>query len=297
MARHFAVALAWHRALIAPSPKRIMHTTRPSHAQHTSFRWARVGAVIGLLLAIVTQAPARWLTDAVAQFSDERVLLQNPQGTVWQGSAQWVLNEGRLNTERQANTTALPTRLTWQLAPYIDWRHARLTLSATLASACCTPQPVRVDLSPLWQGVRVQVSDHTSRWPAAWLVGLGAPWNTVQPEGQMQLQTTQLVWTQQATQTQLQGQAELQLQQFATRLSTLRPLGSYRVRLQGGEGMDFTLDTLEGSLLLQGSGQLQHGRLHFDGEASAAPDTEAALSNLLNILGQRQGSKSILKIG
>ena len=122
-------------------------------------------------------------------------------------------------------------------------------------------------------------------------------WNTVQPEGQMQLQTNDLQWTYQAGQEQLQGQAELQLQQLATRLSTLRPLGSYRVRVQGGEAITLTLDTLEGSLQLQGSGQLQNGRVRFNGEASAAPDAEAALSNLLNILGQRQGAKSILKMG
>ena len=119
----------------------------------------------------------------------------------------------------------------------------------------------------------------------------------MQPEGQIQLQTTALQWTYQAGQEQLQGQAELQLQQLATRLSTLRPLGSYRVRVQGGEAITLTLDTLEGSLQLQGSGQLQNGRVRFNGEASAAPDAEAALSNLLNILGQRQGAKSILKMG
>ena len=67
--------------------------------------------------------------------------------------------------------------------------------------------------------------------------------------------------------------------------------------MKGGDAIALTLDTLEGSLLLQGTGQLHNGHLRFTGEASAAPDAEAALSNLLNILGQRQGSKSILKMG
>ncbi len=272
-------------------------------APRTSTRWAWMGAGLGLTLAFITQAPAHWLTHAIEQASGERVLLPDAQGTVWNGSAQWVLNEGPLNTAatsnlaRPASTTALPTRVTWQLGPRIDLANLRLALSAHIASACCTSQPVRVDVSPLWRGVRVQVHNHTSSWPASWLVGLGAPWNTVQPEGQMQLHTTQLQWTQQAGQEQLQGQAELQMQQLSTRLSTLRPLGSYRVRVQGGDTMVITLDTLEGSLQLTGSGQLLNGRIRFTGEASAAPDAEAALSNLLNILGQRQGAKSILKMG
>jgi general secretion pathway protein N len=179
----------------------------------------------------------------------------------------------------------------------MDWTQLRVVLRAEMSSACCTPQPIHMDVSPLWRGVRVQVSDHTSRWPADWLVGLGAPWNTVQPEGSLQLQTRHLQWTQQAGVGQLQGQAELQLQQLATRLSTLRPLGNYRLRVQGGDTLALTLDTLEGSLQLQGSGELINGRVRFTGEASAAPDAEAALSNLLNILGQRQGAKSILKMG
>jgi general secretion pathway protein N len=119
----------------------------------------------------------------------------------------------------------------------------------------------------------------------------------VQPEGTLQLQTRSLQWTQQAGVERLQGQAELQLQQLATRLSTLRPLGTYRVRVEGGETVALTLDTLDGSLQLQGNGQLINGRVRFTGEASAAQDAEGALSNLLNILGERQGAKSILKMG
>ncbi len=275
----------------------------PSPTPHTSTRWGWTGASIGLALAFITQAPAHWLTHAIEQASGERVLLPDAQGTVWNGSAQWVLNEGPLNTSttpntaRPASTTTLPTRVTWQIAPLIDWANLRLNLSTSVASACCTSQPVRVDISPMWRGLRVQVSDHTSNWPASWLVGLGAPWNTVQPEGQMHFSTTQLQWTQQAGQETLLGQAELQMQQFSTRLSTLRPLGSYRVRVQGGDTVALTLDTLEGSLLLQGTGQLLNGRVQFNAEATAAPDAQEALSNLLNILGQRQGAKSILRMG
>ena len=279
-----------------------MQRLHPIATPNTSQRWAWTGVVIGSVLALVTQAPAHWLSRAVMQLSEGRVLLQDPQGTVWHGSAQWVLNEGSgspsaPNRVTAISTTTLPTRVTWQLGPHVDGRHWRVALRATVASACCTPQPVQLDVSPLWQGVRVTVSNHTSSWPATWLVGLGAPWNTVQPEGQIQLQTSQLEWSQQAGKEQLQGQAELQMQQLATRLSTLRPLGSYRVRVQGGDTIALTLDTLEGSLQLSGSGQLQNGHVHFNGEASAAPDAEAALSNLLNILGQRQGAKSILKMG
>ncbi|MFY8180012.1 MAG: type II secretion system protein N [Limnohabitans sp.] len=272
-----------------------MQSRPPPNPAQASTRWAWLGVALGLSSALVTQAPAYWLAQWVAVASDQRMLLQDPQGTVWNGSAQWVLNEGPRNQD--VATTSLPTRVTWQLGPHLDWSAQRLGFSASVASACCTPQPLRIDVSPLWQGLRVQVHDQSSQWPAAWLVGLGAPWNTVQPEGVMQLQTTRLVWEQRGVAAHVNGQAELQLRDVATRLSTLRPLGTYRVRVQGGDTMALTLDTLAGSLQLQGTGQWQQGRLQFNGEATAAPDAQDALSNLLNVLGQRQGNKSILKMG
>ena len=125
----------------------------------------------------------------------------------------------------------------------------------------------------------------------------------MQAEGALQLSTQQLTWQHIAGQAQLQGQAQLELQHMSTRLSTLKPLGSYRVVVLGtgastaGDTMRLTLDTVEGSLKLQGQGQWRNGHLQFNGEASSEPDAEAALSNLLNILGQRRGAKSILKLG
>ena len=124
-----------------------------------------------------------------------------------------------------------------------------------------------------------------------------APWNTVQPEGAMQLRTENLKWLSNAGAPKIQGLAELTLSQIATPLSTLRPLGTYRLRMQGGDTMAVTLATLEGGLQLSGNGQWANGRLRFKGEARAQPAFEAALSNLLNILGQRQGAISIMELG
>ena len=267
-------------------------------------RWAWTGTAIGVALALLTQAPAYWVAHVVAQASGERMMLQDPQGTVWQGSAQAVLSAG---PQADASNTALPTRLQWQLGPHLDLSAARVGLRLSLSSECCTSQPIWVDVTPQWRGLRVQINDQRSTWPASWLSGLGAPWNTMQLEGALQLSTQQLAWQHTAGQAKLQGQAQLHLQQLSTRLSTLKPLGSYRVVLQGmrtaadaeagDDTMHLTLDTAEGSLQLQGTGEWRNGHLQFNGEASSEPDAEAALSNLLNILGQRRGAKSILKLG
>jgi len=119
----------------------------------------------------------------------------------------------------------------------------------------------------------------------------------VQPQGQLQLSTQGLQVHSQVGRLRLTGQAQVQLQHLSTRLSTLRPLGTYRLVVQGGDTMAVTLDTVEGKLQLQGAGQWLNGRLQFKGEASAQPEFEAALSNLLNILGQRRGAKSLMELG
>ena len=61
---------------------------------HTAQRWAWLGVGVGLVWGLVSQAPAQWLAHAVADATQQRVLLQDAQGTLWQGSAQAVLSAG-----------------------------------------------------------------------------------------------------------------------------------------------------------------------------------------------------------
>ena len=96
---------------------------------------------------------------------------------------------------------------------------------------------------------------------------------------------------------QVDGRAEVTARHVSSRLSTLRPIGSYQLKLSGGEAVALDLSTLEGSLRLSGSGQWVGGRLRFNGEASAAPGLEAQLANLLNIIGRRQGDRPIISFG
>ena len=91
--------------------------------------------------------------------------------------------------------------------------------------------------------------------------------------------------------------AQLEATGLSSRLSTLKPMGSYRMTLNGGATPTLRLETLEGSLQLSGTGQWVGSRLHFNGVASAAPEREAALSNLLNIIGRRSGARSIITLG
>ena len=249
--------------------------------------WAAAGALLGLLAALLLYAPARWLAAGVAAATGERVQLSAPRGTVWNGSAALVLTGG----SGSADAAALPGRVEWRLRPRWDG------VAIALGSACCTPQPLSVQVHLRFNGARIVVADSSSRWPAALLAGLGTPFNTLQPEGTLAIETHQFELLLAAGRLQLQGNAQLDAIDMSSRLSPLKPMGSYRLSLGGGAVPALALQTLGGALRLSGNGQFVGGRLHFSGEASAAPERAAALSNLLNLLGRRNGDRSIISVG
>ncbi|MCB2019523.1 MAG: type II secretion system protein N, partial [Burkholderiaceae bacterium] len=53
----------------------------------------------------------------------------------------------------------------------------------------------------------------------------------------------------------------------------------------------------DGALQLSGDGSWGPGGVRFRGEARAAPSDETALANLLNIIGRRDGARSVISIG
>lgn len=250
--------------------------------------WALTGALLGGLMALVATLPAQWLASAVAIASNDQVQLRAPRGSVWTGSAQLVLSGGA-DSQTQS---ALPGRLEWRVRPTLSG------LRASIGADCCTPSgPLVVQAQPRWGGVRVALDDGTSRWPAAVLTGLGTPWNTLQLQGQLDLSTRGLVFESVRGRSVLEGSTQLDAHAIASRLSTLRPMGSYRLVLTGGAAPALELTTLSGALQLSGNGQWVGQRLRFTGEAQAAPGREQALSNLLNIIGRRSGARSLITLG
>ena len=267
------------------TPARRIQTPPASRAP---WGWALTGALLGLLLVGVLAAPARWLSAGVARATGDMVQLAEPQGSLWNGSARLLLTGGAGSQDR----AALPGRVQWRLRPALGG------LNLAMTADCCTPTgPLALRVSPRWGGARVAVLDGQTQWPAALLVGLGTPFNTLQPQGELALATQNLAAEWRAGRPSLTGGAELTLRHVSSRLSTLQPLGSYRVQLQGGDAPAFTLSTLEGPLQLSGNGQWVGARLRFSGEATAAPEQQAQLANLLNLLGRRQGDRAIMSFG
>jgi general secretion pathway protein N len=267
-----------------------MKATRP--AAHAPWRAATLAALFGLLLALLLFAPARWLAMALDAGSGGRAQLVNPRGTVWAGQADLLLTGGPGSRDQ----AALPQGVRWRLAP--AWANGP-ALRLALHFPCCAPEGINSQLRPLAGGLEWTLAAGQSRWPTAVLAGLGTPWNTLQLDGELRLDSPglQVRWVQ--GRAQLEGSLRIDALDVSSRLSTLAPLGSYRLSLAAptGEDMRLGLNTLGGALLLSGEGQWVGGRLRFKGEAQASEDHEAALSNLLNIVGKRNGRRSLIALG
>jgi len=259
-------------------------------------RWALAGALIGAAASLLTFAPAAWLAAAVDRATEGRLLLAEARGTVWRGSAVVVLTGGAGSRDARA----LPGRLDWTLGLQGP------ALALRSRHACCVDGELRLLIQPGLGRLRLALSPQATtagrlgQWPASWLVGLGTPWNTLQPSGTVEVSSEGFAAESVQGRWVFSGRVDLRLRSLASSLSTLEELGSYRLSLEGGaqgEGARLLLSTEAGALQLQGSGQWAASRLRFTGQASAAPGSEAALGNLLNIIGRRQGALSIISIG
>jgi general secretion pathway protein N len=271
-------------------PKTLRAITNPQAAL-APWVWAALGCLLGGLLTVLTFTPAQWLAQGVALLTQGQLQLQEARGTLWQGSARVVLTGGLGSLDAQA----LPGRIDWTLQANGDGALLGLT------SSCCITNTMQVQISPTWTGARIQITDTPSTWPAALLSGLGAPWNTLQPEGDLTLVPQQLRLQWLSGRLLVQGGLTLTAKDMASRLTPLKPMGTYQLQLDAGPSPTATpglkLSTVSGSLLLSGQGQWVGQRLRFQGEASAVPEHEMVLNNLLSIIGRREGARSLLSWG
>lgn len=268
-------------------------------------RWGWWGAAVGALAGLVVYAPASWLAQVVVDLTSKRLLLAESQGTIWQGDAVAVLTGGPGSRDARA----LPGRLRWQMG------FQGLGLRLTLRQDCCMQTPVAIVIQPGLSSVKVDVRLQTSatdsslaalhgsgeigHWPAAWLGGLGTPWNTLQLGGFVRLSAQDLSFEVVKGRMRLQGQASVLMDNMSSKVSTLDRLGSYRLDLSGdAQGLvQMSLTTVDGALILSGQGGVSASGLRFRGEASASEAERGALDNLLNIIGRRSGDRSVISIG
>jgi general secretion pathway protein N len=232
---------------------------------------------LAVAVTVLVFLPAAWLGPLVERQTGGRLTLGDAQGTLWRGSA-FV---GGAPGQGGSVTPLLPGRFSWRLSPLVLFGQVNMDLANSEALA----QPVRITGS--WS--QWQVSAGELLLPAEGLAGLGAPLNTLAPSGVIKLSWNLLDIARQGQTAVMQGRTVLSLTDMGSRMSPIKPLGSYEMAMDWrGQQADLSLRTVRGALLLSGSGTLENGRLRFSGQAQAAEGYEETLGNLLNLLGQRR---------
>jgi general secretion pathway protein N len=263
--------------------------------RRAAWAWAAAGGCTGALLAMLAWAPASWLAYAVGSATGERVQLADARGTVWSGSAVLLLSGG----PGSRDASALPGRLRWEIG-----LSPALAAQLRVQHPCCQEAPAVLGLRAgigTWALTLPAQPTGLGVWPAAWLEGLGTPFNTLQMSGTIRAGTTgaSLEWAE--GRLRMQGSVQFEFAEVSSRIVAVDTLGSYRLVLAGGaaqpDAPELSVQTIQGPLQISGSGRWTGSRLRFAGEASAAGGSEAALNNLLNVIGRRDGARAVISIG
>ncbi|SAK42287.1 general secretion pathway protein N [Caballeronia hypogeia] len=225
---------------------------------------------IGGTLLVMT--PAAWIVPQFSKATGGHVNLVDPAGSLWRGSATLMLAAG----SDGAGATLLPGRIEWTTAflPLLTGR-IHMTMRQTEA------MPDAVILEATTRGATLTSGQIAV--PATLLSGLGAPFNTLDFDGNVRLSWTEF----RLLNRNAYGQVVVTLDDMASRVSRVKPLGSYRVALQAqGASATIDLSTSKGPLMLTGNGSIAPESTSFQGSATAAPEQRENLAGLLNLLGR-----------
>ena len=254
-------------------------------------RWivlALVGVITVVVTALIT-APARFLDKALERATLGRVRLAEAAGTIWQGSGRLVFVDvsGAGEPGLTSAGVAVPGRLTWSVRP--------LPLLFGLVDATVSTDGMAAPVRLQGSFTELRIGPGSLSLPSVELGRLGSPWNSVRPSGALAVQWQTLL----VRQGQLTGQASIELRDMASAMTPVRPLGSYRIDIDGkGARADLAIETLSGPLLLSGNGTWDaRGGLRFVAQASAEPAEAARLQSFLGLLGRREGDHTTIKIG
>lgn len=240
--------------------------------------WLAV-AILASAAVMLTLLPAAWITPQFAKQTHGHINLVDPAGSLWQGSATLMLAAG----SDMSAATLLPGRIEWRTA---FWPLFTGRVRMIMRHSEAMPDPITVDVTPR----SAILTPGAMAVPASLLGGLGAPFNTLDLQGDVRL-----AWSDwRSFNQEAFGQLTVTLNDVSSRVSLVKPLGSYRLLFQA-QGVSSTLDltTLKGPLMLTGNGSVSPASTSFHGTASAAPEARDNLAGLLNLLGRPSGLDTV----
>ena len=240
------------------------------------WRYFGLGALFCLLFLIflVATAPATWLAWGVALGSRGVVNINTPTGSLWSG-------QGMLVIHRASDVPRALGGVTWKIDPLVLVL-GRLRLNLAIDGSDIQAKSL-IDLSYDTLTLR----DLRAEFPAKAVTTFYAPAALFAPEGLLQISADSVRMQKRG----MHGSAQVNWRSAGLSLSSVKPLGNYRLYFNGhGESADVEVNTESGSLTIAGKGNLVAATGQFMFNGTARPSAYAAeLEPLLGMMGPDRG--------
>lgn len=239
-------------------------------------RWL-LYSIFGLvfyLLFLIIEMPASWFAWGLDRYTQGTVRLDPIAGSLWSGN-------GRLVIYYPPTTPHDFGQTEWNINPF--WLligRVQLSLQANNQD-----RQIKTTLGVTRNSFLLKDTDIVM--PAPFIAQLYTPLSLISPQGKTRLSATELI----VAPEKIEGTATLEWLNAGSSLSSVQPLGDYRLEITGAEkNANLKLTTLRGDLEFTGQGQWQPqtGQIQFNG--SATPRMHAIeLEPLLKLLGNDLG--------
>lgn len=262
----------------------IMHSCQYWISRMKKTRWL-LYVIFGLvfyLLFLVIEMPAVWLAWGLNRYTQGTVRLDPIAGTVWNG-------KGRLAVNYPPTMPHDFGLMEWRINPF--WLFAgRVQVSLEGGD-----QDRRIKTTLALARDRVLLKNTVAEFPAAFMAQIYTPLSLISPQGKVRINAPEFMLTAESA----EGAASLEWLSAGSSLSSVQPLGDYRLDITGADkNADLKLTTLRGDLEFTGQGQWQPqtGQLRINGTA-AARARGGELESLLGMIGaDRGGGRRALNI-
>ena len=227
------------------------------------------------LIFLIVEMPASWFAWGLNQYSHGAVRLDPLGGSRWSCNGRIVIYYPQ-TTPHDLGTAE------WNINPL--WLFTGRMQMHWLVKA----QETNIDTTVQFGSGQVQWIDTDATFPAQSVSELYPPAALLSPKGQARLHTARFSIGQKG----IEGSGEIVWQNAGSGLSSVQPLGDYRLEIIGdGNAANLKLATVSGPLALDGQGkwQLQDGQLQVN--VTVVPREHATeLEPLLKLLGPDLGN-------
>ncbi|MHB8624349.1 MAG: type II secretion system protein N [Sulfuricaulis sp.] len=235
-------------------------------------------AIFGLvfyLFFLIIGLPASWFAWGLNHFTHGGMQLEPIAGSLWHGTGRLVYYYPPTVPHDLGNAE-------WHINPL--WLFTGRVQMSWQSNA----QDTRLDTTIRLGAGNVELLKTEAAFPAQSVGAFYPPAGLISPQGQVRVHINSLTLNREG----VTGDGDIQWQDAGSALTTVQPLGDYRLEIVGaGRTANLKLSTLRGALQLTGQGQWQvtTGQIQFNGYA-VAQERAPELEPLLTLLGPDQGN-------